>query len=637
PEIECQSLCSSGKGGVGLGFLFAQQSGAVGDKPTIKPTLKRDTDFFANSVEKCRKSHLYDRFRQSTARCCRPPLNHRFSTFTTECPIKTSLLKICSENSLFSLINHCIASHLSKSTQNFDQNISNTQHKTGLQNTILDEEENLEVALKKFIEAWDRSHGTTHTNTNTHHDIDRYHRNHHNNSITNNELIITSQHLAANNSTSTPEQRLSSQTGDNQLQSDSPDSDSPFMPPIWSRSLRNSAQTSHTSDTSLSSNAHKSSNEEDEQLEDLTVDEEFSSHNCTRCVLHEEAKSRRLETIKVNILNKLGLKVAPNITGKSLPRIPPLHHLLDRYNMLGDDPRVSGPQLLNSFIEDNDHTIDKEEEDLEEFFVNAERSISFAQKPPNTLNIPPEVKCQYFKFPSNVLNSHVTKAHLWVFVKPTNHLQDTNAWIVIYQIVKPETGNDSPTLLHVRAKKIDVSSKKGVWVQIELKKLVSQWFRHPNENLGLAIHSYDKDGKELAVIEVNTNEDNSLLPFIEVKVESKAANRKRRMVGLNCEENSNEVRCCRYPLTVDFEEFGWDWIIAPKRYEANYCSGECPYVFLQKYPHTHLVQQANPSGSAGPCCSPRKMSAISMLYFDDNYNIIYGMLPGMVVDRCGCS
>jgi len=127
-------------------------------------------------------------------------------------------------------------------------------------------------------------------------------------------------------------------------------------------------------------------------------------------------------------------------------------------------------------------------------------------------------------------------------------------------------------------------------------------------------------------------------PFIEVRVDSsKSQARKRRMVGLNCEENTTEVRCCRYPLTVDFEEFGWDWIIAPKRYEANYCSGECPYVFLQKYPHTHLVQQANPSGSAGPCCAPKKMSSISMLYFDDNYNIIYGMLPGMVVDRCGCS
>jgi hypothetical protein len=63
----------------------------------------------------------------------------------------------------------------------------------------------------------------------------------------------------------------------------------------------------------------------------------------------------------------------------------------------------------------------------------------------------------------------------------------------------------------VRAKKVDVSSKKGVWVQIELKKLVAQWFRHPNENLGLAIHSYDKDGNELAVIEASDNEDNSLV------------------------------------------------------------------------------------------------------------------------------
>ena len=127
------------------------------------------------------------------------------------------------------------------------------------------------------------------------------------------------------------------------------------------------------------------------------------------------------------------------------------------------------------------------------------------------------------------------------------------------------------------------------------------------------------------------------VPLIEVSVSTHVQNRQKRMVGLTCDEGSSEVRCCRYPLTVDFEEFGWDWIIAPKRYTANYCSGECPLIFMQKYPHTHLLQQANPPGSRGPCCAPRKMSGISMLYFDDNYNIIYGMLPGMVVDRCGCS
>ena len=113
--------------------------------------------------------------------------------------------------------------------------------------------------------------------------------------------------------------------------------------------------------------------------------------------------------------------------------------------------------------------------------------------------------------------------------------------------------------------------------------------------------------------------------------------RTKRTIGLNCQENSKETRCCRYPLTVDFEEFGWDWVIAPKKYEANFCSGDCPNVFLPKHPHTHIVQLANPKGSTGPCCAPRKLSSISMLYFDDQSNIIYGLLPGMVVELCGCS
>lgn len=125
---------------------------------------------------------------------------------------------------------------------------------------------------------------------------------------------------------------------------------------------------------------------------------------------------------------------------------------------------------------------------------------------------------------------------------------------------------------------------------------------------------------------------------MEVKVASRSQSRRKRMAGLTCDEKSHEIRCCRYPLTVDFDQFGWEWIIAPRRYEANYCSGECPFVFLPHYPHTHLVQQAtNLHGLNGPCCSPRRMSSISMLYLDHNYNIIYGILPNMVVERCGCS
>ena len=57
-------------------------------------------------------------------------------------------------------------------------------------------------------------------------------------------------------------------------------------------------------------------------------------------------------------------------------------------------------------------------------------------------------------------------------------------------------------------------------------------------------------------------------PFVEISVEeSNSGRKKREMKGLQCKENDIEKNCCRYPLVVDFEEFKWDWIIAPKNYQ----------------------------------------------------------------------
>ena len=228
---------------------------------------------------------------------------------------------------------------------------------------------------------------------------------------------------------------------------------------------------------------------------------------------------------------------------------------------------------------------------------------------------------------------------------------------------------ESPVLNPVRMTRVALPDEKsgkrsGGWVSFEVRKVVADWFRWPEDNLGLVVHAVHGDANAKSstvpyIVNDPLEADGSLVrkdffkyfrhktltevlarlqvPFVEVVTTDGRKHRTKRTIGLNCDETSSETRCCRYPLTVDFVEFGWDWIIAPKKYEANYCSGECPYVFLQKYPHTHIVQQANPAGTAGPCCAPRKMSPISMLYFDNEFNIIHGNLPGMVVDRCGCS
>ncbi|KAL3209036.1 hypothetical protein MRX96_009555 [Rhipicephalus microplus] len=373
--------------------------------------------------------------------------------------------------------------------------------------------------------------------------------------------------------------------------------------------------------------------------------------NCTRCG-GATSRAVRLQAIKAQILSKLGLKRAPNVTRRALPGIPPLHRLLDRYDagmMQADAPFEPGEQY----------------DDDDDFHVAAEKIITFGQHAPPELGLMSEWQAVHFRFSEAALNLHVSKAHLWVFVSSNQSLSSTAAvWVTLYQVARDAAAVPELHLVKVRTKEEKGNLRRGFWVQMDAKKLVSHWFRHPKDNLGIVVHAYDSEGRKVhANHGTSTWEENpwgssdvlapslrgpmctptpnelvafSQRPFLVVMVDKNGRSRTRRMVGLNCQENSSEERCCRYPLTVDFEEFGWDWIIAPKRYEANYCSGECPYVFMQKYPHTHVVQQVNLSGSPGPCCAPRKISAISMLYFDDNHNIVYGVLPGMIVDRCGC-
>jgi bone morphogenetic protein 6 len=44
----------------------------------------------------------------------------------------------------------------------------------------------------------------------------------------------------------------------------------------------------------------------------------------------------------------------------------------------------------------------------------------------------------------------------------------------------------------------------------------------------------------------------------------------------------------------------------------------------------------NPEYVPKPCCAPTKLNAISVLYFDDNSNVILKKYRNMVVRACGC-
>ena len=120
--------------------------------------------------------------------------------------------------------------------------------------------------------------------------------------------------------------------------------------------------------------------------------------------------------------------------------------------------------------------------------------------------------------------------------------------------------------------------------------------------------------------------------------EKRKRNRRSHTEYLNCREETNETDCCRFPLTIDFDEFGWDWILQPRQYKAFYCAGRCSYAFIPNSQHSQIVMLGkDASRTGGPCCTPVEMQEMSMIYYDAVGTIKSRVLDDMVVDRCGCN
>jgi hypothetical protein len=103
------------------------------------------------------------------------------------------------------------------------------------------------------------------------------------------------------------------------------------------------------------------------------------------------------------------------------------------------------------------------------------------------------------------------------------------------------------------------------------------------------------------------------------------------------------VSCGRRNLYVSFKDLEWqDWIIAPNGYQASYCEGECTFPLNAQMNATNhaivqtLVNLMSQHAAPKPCCAPTKMGAISVMYFDDDSNVILKKYRNMQVMACGC-
>ncbi|XP_071636640.1 uncharacterized protein [Temnothorax longispinosus] len=132
---------------------------------------------------------------------------------------------------------------------------------------------------------------------------------------------------------------------------------------------------------------------------------------------------------------------------------------------------------------------------------------------------------------------------------------------------------------------------------------------------------------------------------------AKIAERRRRprrstsnqnpITSLN-QSSGNATECTRHELYVDFRDIGLSSsIIAPAGYSAYQCKGVCePPLSQDQRPTNHATIQAivhkMAKGVERPCCVPTKLLSTSILFYDDNENVVLKMYEDMIADRCGC-
>lgn len=103
---------------------------------------------------------------------------------------------------------------------------------------------------------------------------------------------------------------------------------------------------------------------QDDQLDTFLNVPQYTG--CSSCKDRDEIKSKNLETIKSQVLSRMGFQKPPNMTGRAVPHVPQ-HFLNDFDQSMQSDQAVykTGPAII---------------EEYDDYHVKREKVITFAQQ-----------------------------------------------------------------------------------------------------------------------------------------------------------------------------------------------------------------------------------------------------------------
>uniref|UniRef100_A0A8C8T1A8 TGF-beta family profile domain-containing protein n=1 Tax=Pelusios castaneus TaxID=367368 RepID=A0A8C8T1A8_9SAUR len=269
----------------------------------------------------------------------------------------------------------------------------------------------------------------------------------------------------------------------------------------------------------------------------------------------------------------------------------------------------------------------------------------------------------YFNISSVGKNEQMLKAELRVFKLNKNRMPQKSYWqhffkVDVYELLD---GRSKPQRRKLISSRLLSLYTEG-WEVFNVTQAVSKWVGNSSLNHGFLITTthlsknkmdsnfvkfaksrHDmRDSRNAFLVLFTNNERQRTSIFLP---SSTGKTMQLRIRDTSFFSPKDQIMPCQLnDLFVDFHEIGWSgWIIFPRGYKAYYCKGACLFPLGESLRATNhatvqsIVHTLKLSKDIGtPCCVPDKLNSISIMYFDDNENVVLKNYKDMVATSCGC-
>ena len=200
-----------------------------------------------------------------------------------------------------------------------------------------------------------------------------------------------------------------------------------------------------------------------------------------------------------------------------------------------------------------------------------------------------------------------------------------------------------------------VSTRKVYsYVEFDLRNVVKSWLNEPKKNLGLLVTV--GRGKQSTLQIPTVKNDPNEVPLLVVVLGAAVSPRLLLERGASSSDRvkrdalrvsggsypRGQTSCQLRSFWVDIKQANWNFIIAPRRYDASVCVGECEAPLLASdNPSTHgIILSSLPKNMRkvipGQCCVPIEYTSISLLIYTQSDSVAYKPFPDIKATKCGC-